>query len=111
MPSRHNAQGSIRYVSEFFGGQTSNRIIVTQSKFLDFINPGDRVLADQCFQMWEIFFAKSSELLMMLPSPANGATQMTMSQVKKAIGIQLQMTALMLSVSLGESSTLRILSQ
>ena len=74
-------QGSICYVSEFFGGRTSDRVTVTQSKFLDFINPGDQVLADRGFQIREILLAKSSELL--LPPAAKGATQMTKSQVEK----------------------------
>ena len=84
MPSRHNTQGSIRYVSDFFGGRTSYRITVTQSKFLDFINPGDQVLADRSYQIGKILLAKSSGLLLMLPSPANGATQVTNVSCRKS---------------------------
>ena len=63
MPSRLNTQDGIRYLSEFFGGRTSDRISVTRSKFPDFINPGDQVLADRSYQMLQMTQLMLSESL------------------------------------------------
>lgn len=74
-------QGSISFVSEFFGGRTSDRVVVTASRFLDFIEPGDQVLADRGFPLREILLTKNAELI--LPPAAKGTSQMTNAQVKK----------------------------
>ena len=73
-------QGSVSFVSEFFGGRTSDRITVTQSRFLDFIDPGDQIMADRGFQIKEVLLTKGAELI--LPPAAKGASQMTSGQVK-----------------------------
>ena len=56
---------------------------VCDTGFLGFINPGDQVLPDRSYQLTEILLAKISGPPLMLPSPAKGATQMTMSHVEK----------------------------
>lgn len=74
-------QGSISFVSEFFGGRTSDRVVVTSSKFLDFIEPGDQILADRGFPLREILLVKNAELV--LPPAAKGTSQMTSDQVRR----------------------------
>ena len=74
-------QGSIGYVSELYGGRTSDRYIVTHSKFLNYINPQDQVLADRGFPVREHLLMKSAELV--LPPAGKGASQMTSNQVRQ----------------------------
>lgn len=83
-------QGGIGYVSELFGGRTSDRHIVTHSRFLDYIIPGDQVLADRGFPLREILLVKQAELV--LPPAGKGATQMTsdqVSQTKKVANVRI----------------------
>ena len=46
-------QGSISYISEAWGGRTSDKYIVENSGFLDHILPGDVILADRGFLIKE----------------------------------------------------------
>lgn len=71
-------QGSICYVSELYGGRSSDRHIVRTSGFLDYINPGDQVLADRGFGVREELLMKQATLV--LPPAGKGATQMTTKQ-------------------------------
>lgn len=73
-------QGSIAYISELYAGRSTDRYIVRDSKFLDYINPNDQVMADRGFPISDELMAKHAELVM---PPANkGATQMTTKQTK-----------------------------
>ena len=74
-------QGSIGYVSEMYGGRTSDRFIVTHSKFLDYIDPRDQVMADRGFPVREELLVKQAELV--LPPARKGVSQMTSCQVKQ----------------------------
>lgn len=74
-------QGSISFVSEFFGGRTSDRAVVTSSRFLRFIDPGDQILADRGFPIREVLHNKNAELV--LPPAAKGTSQMTSAQVRE----------------------------
>lgn len=74
-------QGSIAFISELYGGRASDRHIVEDSKFLDYIHQGDQVLADRGFPVRELLVHKQAELV--LPPAGKGAAQMTSANVKK----------------------------
>lgn len=74
-------QGNIVYVSELYGGRTSDRYVVTNSKFLDYISAEDQVLADRGFPLREELLLRNAQLV--LPPAAKGATQMTSADVGK----------------------------
>ena len=74
-------QGSIAYISELYGGRTSDRHIVVNSGFLNYILPYDQVLADRGFPIREEMLVKQAELV--LPPAAKGTTQMASADVRK----------------------------
>lgn len=74
-------QGSICFISELFGGRTSDRHVVTHTRFLDHIVPGDQVLADRGFQLKELLLVKQAELT--VPPANKGKAQMSTDQVKE----------------------------
>ena len=74
-------QGSISYVSELWGGRTSNRHIVSASGFLQHLHPGDQVLADCGFTVEEEILMAGAELVM--PPAAKGKAQMTSKDIAK----------------------------
>lgn len=83
-------QGSIAYISELYGGRSSDRYIVKDSNFLDYIYPHDQVLADRGFPVREELLVKQAELV--LPPAAKGATQMTsaeIGQTKKVANVRI----------------------
>ena len=73
-------QGSICYLSELYAGRTTVRYIIRHSKFLDYINPNDQVLADRGFPIREELLAKHAQLVM--PPAAKGTSQMTSQSTK-----------------------------
>ncbi|XP_063406670.1 uncharacterized protein LOC143049696 [Mytilus galloprovincialis] len=54
--------GSIVYVSDLFEGSISDRAIIEQSGFLDYINPGDLVLADRGFTIKDLLLKRQAFL-------------------------------------------------
>ena len=74
-------QGSIGYVSEIYGGRTSDRFIVTHNRFLGYIHPRDYVLANRGFPVREELLVKQAELV--LPPAQKGVSQMTSYKVKQ----------------------------
>jgi len=54
--------GSIVFVSDLFEGSISDRSIVEKSGFLDYINPGDLVLADRGFTIEDVLLARQAVL-------------------------------------------------
>jgi hypothetical protein len=74
-------QGSVAYLSELYGGRTSDRHIVRDSGFLDYINPDDQVLADRGFGLQEDFMLKHATLV--IPPAAKGGAQMTSHNIRK----------------------------
>ena len=73
-------QGSIAFISDLYGGRTSDQFIVKDSKILDFIYPGDQVLADRGFPIREELLVKQATLI--LPPASKGRNQMTSIEVK-----------------------------
>lgn len=73
-------QGSISYVSELYGGRSQDNFVVRDSKFLDYIYPGDQVLADRGFNIKEPLLLKRAELI--IPPAAKGQAQMTTEDVR-----------------------------
>ena len=71
--------GSIAFVSELYGGRTSDRYIVKNSRFLDYVNPQDQILADRGFPIREELLLRQAELI--LPSAGQRKTQMTSSEI------------------------------
>lgn len=74
-------QGSIAYISELYGGRSSDRFVVRDSGFLDFIYPHDVVLADRGFPVREEFLLKQAKLV--IPPAKKGYAQMTSSEVQQ----------------------------
>lgn len=74
-------QGSIAYLSELYGGRTSDRHIVRDCGFLNYINPQDQILADRGFGLKEEFLLKNAVLV--IPPAAKGTSQMTSTDIRK----------------------------
>jgi hypothetical protein len=55
--------GACCYISECFGGSISDRQIVVKSDFLDYIEPGDLVLADRGFTVDDLVREKGGTLV------------------------------------------------
>ena len=49
-------KSSISYVSQLYGGKSHNNFVVRDSKYLDYIYPGNQVLADRGFNIREPIF-------------------------------------------------------
>ena len=76
-----NPSGLINYVSEGWGGRTSDKYLTVHSDFLDLIEPGDKVLADRGFPIAEDLILCHAELL--IPPGRRGTTQFTKDEVTK----------------------------
>jgi hypothetical protein len=72
-------QGSICFVSELWGGRASDRHIVRKSGFLNYLHPGDQVLADRGFGIREELMLLNAELI--IPPALKGKSQMTSNEV------------------------------
>ena len=72
-------QGSVAFISKLWGGRASDRHIVTKSRFLSYLMPGDQVLADRGFTIREELLVRGAELVM--PPAAKGKAQMTAKDV------------------------------
>ena len=74
-------QGSISFLSELYGGRSSDRFIVKDSKFLDYIDPHDQILADRGFPIREELLIRQAELI--IPPAGKGKSQMTSTEISK----------------------------
>ena len=72
-------QGSVAFISKLWGGRASDRHIVTKSRFLSYLMPGDQVLADRGFTVREELLVCRAELV--VPPAAKGKAQMTAKDV------------------------------
>lgn len=73
--------GSISYISEAYGGRTSDRFIVMDSGFLNLIDPTDEVMADRGFPIQSDLVMRQAKLI--IPPPGQGSEQMTKENVLK----------------------------
>lgn len=73
--------GMINFISNCWGGRTSDKHIVLKSGFLDIIEPYDTVLADRGFQINNEITLLLGKLL--VPPGKRGAVQMTKDEVLK----------------------------
>lgn len=73
--------GFINYVSDVWGGRTSDKYITDNSDFLNIVEPYDTVMADRGFQIKEELTLKRAYL--MVPPGRRGACQMSTDEVVK----------------------------
>ena len=71
---------STLYLNEF-SGHTSDKQVVISSGFLDLFMPGDKILADIVFLIYEEVLLVGAELIM--PSRKKGQSQMTSLQISR----------------------------
>lgn len=74
-------QGSVCFLSKLWGGRASDRHIVTHSGFLDYIEYGDKILADRGFPISDALMLRGAELI--IPPGARGKLQMTKKDAQK----------------------------
>lgn len=72
-------QGHIAFLSDAWGGRTSDKHIVNESGFLDILDFGDEVMADRGFTIKEELLLKNCTLT--IPPSAKGQEQMTAEDV------------------------------
>ena len=73
--------GMINYVSEAWGGRTSDKYVTQHCGFLDIIEPYDKVMADRGFPIQEDLVLLHAELL--IPPGRRGVSQMSTNDVKR----------------------------
>lgn len=73
--------GLINFVSECWGGRSSDKFITNHSGFLDIIEPFDTVMADRGFTIREDLALLSAELF--IPPGRRGTSQMSTSEVRQ----------------------------
>ena len=78
-------QGSISFVSESWGGCTSNKFLTENCRFLDKLVPGDVVMADGGFTVAESVSMRQARLV--IPAFTKGKSQLDPVDVEKTRGI------------------------
>lgn len=73
--------GHICFISESWGGRTSDREIVRSSGFLDLVDPTDVIMADRGFTIQEDLLLRQATLL--IPPPSSGKNQQSRKNVGK----------------------------
>ncbi|KAK3105808.1 hypothetical protein FSP39_006157 [Pinctada imbricata] len=79
--------GMINYVSEAWGGRTSDKFVTLNSGFLNIVQPYDKVMADKGFPIREELALLHAELL--IPPGRRGVSQMSVSDVEKQNQLQI----------------------
>ena len=74
--------GSIAYISAAWGGRVSNKVITQQCGFLNFIDPGDVVLADRGFNVQDDIAIKGGKLE--IPAFTRGKQQLSREEVERS---------------------------
>ena len=77
--------GSISFVSESWGGCTSDKFLTENCRFLDKLVPGDVVMADSGFTVAESVGMRQSRLV--IPAFTKGKSQLDRVDVEKTRGI------------------------
>ena len=78
-------QGSVCYVSEAWGGRTSDKFLTENCGFLDKVLPGDMVMADRGFTISESVGLQQARLV--IPAFTKGKTQLDPVDVERTRGI------------------------
>lgn len=78
-------QGTVSYVSEAWGGRTSDKFLTENCGFLDKVLPGDMVMADRGFTITESVGLKQAKLV--IPAFTKGKSQLDPVDVEKTRGI------------------------
>ncbi len=78
-------QGTISFVSETWGGRTSDKYITENCGFLDLIKPGDLVMADRGFTIQESLWYTQAQLA--IPAFTRGKDQLDPVDIEKTRGI------------------------
>ena len=78
-------QGSISFVSDAWGGRTSDKFLTENCGFLNKLLPGDMVMADRGFTISESVGLKQAELA--IPTFTKGKAQLYPIDVEKTRGI------------------------
>ena len=78
-------QGTISFVSEAWGGRTSDKFLTENCGFLDYLLPGDTVMADRGFTITESVGLKHGKL--MIPAFTKGKSQLEPVDVERSRGI------------------------
>ena len=74
--------GSIAYISAAWGGRVSDKVITQQCGFLNFIDPGDVVLADRGFNVQDDIAIKGGKLE--IPAFTRGKQQLSREEVERS---------------------------
>ena len=77
--------GAISFLSQAFGGRTSDKVVTLRSGFLDLLEIGDLVLADRGFLISDEIAARSCFLS--IPAFTRGQSQLTQQQVETSRSI------------------------
>ena len=78
-------QGTISFVSEAWGGRTSDKFLTENCGFLDALLPGDMVMADRGFTIHESLMFKQAKLV--IPAFTKGKDQLDPIDVERTRGI------------------------
>ena len=74
-------QGSVSYISNGWGGRTSDKYITENSSFLSYLVPGDLILADRGFDIRDSVSTRCSNLAM--PAFTKGKSQLSGIEVEQ----------------------------
>ena len=69
------------FISRSYGGRASDKTIVNDCGFLDYIRPGDEIMADRGFTIEEELFARKAKLV--IPAFTKGQKQLSANDVTK----------------------------
>ena len=78
-------QGTVSFVSQAWGGRTSDKYLTENCGFLDHLLPGDMVMADRGFTIAESVGLKQAKLV--IPAFTKGKSQLDPVDVEKTRGI------------------------
>ena len=74
--------GAITFISSAWGGRVSNKLITQQCGFLNLIDPGDVILADRGFNVYDDIAIKGGRLE--IPAFTKGKKQLSREEVEKS---------------------------
>ena len=78
-----NLRSITKYSISLYGGRSHDNFVVGDIQYLDYIYPGNQVLADRGFNIKEPIFLKCAELIIM--PTAKGQAQMTTEDARPQV--------------------------